>query len=49
MDVSLSGTIDHKTYLKKIRGGFSPPSSPPGSAYEEGSLIDLALFALIVF
>ena len=24
MDVSLSGAIDHKTYLKKIRGGFGP-------------------------
>jgi len=30
MDVSVSGTIDQKTYLKKFRGGFSPP---PGSAY----------------
>jgi len=34
MDVSVSGTIDEKTYLKKFRGGFSPLSSPPGSAYD---------------
>ena len=33
MDVSVSKTIDQKTYLKKFRGGFSP-LSPPGSAYE---------------
>jgi len=26
MDVSVSGTIDQKTYLKKIRGGFKPLS-----------------------
>jgi len=26
MDVSLSGTIDQKTFLKKFRGGFSPLS-----------------------
>jgi len=25
MDVSVSGTIDRKTYLKKFKGGFSPP------------------------
>jgi len=24
MEVSVSGTIDQKTYLKKFRGGFSP-------------------------
>ena len=33
MDVSESETIDQKIYLKKFRGGFSPLSSPPGSAY----------------
>jgi len=33
MDVSVSGTIDQKTYLKKFRGGFSP-LTPPGSAYD---------------
>jgi len=32
MDVSVSGTIDEKTYLKKLRGS-SGPSAPPGSAY----------------
>jgi len=32
MNVSVSGNIDHKMYLKKFRGGFSP-LSPPGSAY----------------
>ena len=26
--VSVSGTIDQKTYLKKLRGGFSPLSPP---------------------
>ena len=31
MGVSVSGTTDQKMYLKKFRGGFSPP---PGSAYE---------------
>jgi len=31
MDVSVTGTIDQKTYLKKFRGGFSS-LSPPGSA-----------------
>jgi len=31
MDVSVSGTIDQKMYLKNL-GGFSP-LSPPGSAY----------------
>jgi len=25
MDVSLSGTIDQKTYLKKFRGVLQPP------------------------
>ena len=33
MDVSVSGTVDQKAYLKKFRGGFSPLSPPPGSAY----------------
>jgi len=28
MDVSVTGTTDQKTYLKKIRGGFSPLSPP---------------------
>jgi len=28
MTVSVSGTIDQKTYLKKFRGGFSPLSPP---------------------
>jgi len=28
MDVSVSGTIDQKSYLKKFRGGFSPLSPP---------------------
>ena len=36
MDVSVSGTIDQKTYLKKFRGGFSPLSPPSGSAYVVG-------------
>jgi len=31
--VSVSGTIGQKTNLKKFRGGFSPFSPPPGSAY----------------
>ena len=35
MDVSVSGTIDQKTYLKKFRGA-SAPLAPPGSAYAEG-------------
>jgi len=34
MGVSVSGTTDQKMYLKKFRGGFSPLSPPPGSAYE---------------
>jgi len=25
MDVSVSGTIDEKTYLKKFSGGLQPP------------------------
>ena len=29
MDVSVSGTVDQKAYLKKFRGGFSPLSPPP--------------------
>jgi len=29
MDVSVSGTIDQKSYLKKFTGGFSPLSPPP--------------------
>jgi len=33
MDVSLSGTIDQKTYLKKFRGA-SASLAPPGSAYD---------------
>jgi len=33
MDDSVPGTIDQKTYMKKFRGGFSPLSLPPGSAY----------------
>jgi len=32
MDISVSGTIDQKTYLKKFRG-TSAPLAPPGSAY----------------
>jgi len=28
MGVSVSGTTDQKTYLKKFRGGISPLSSP---------------------
>ena len=28
MSVSVSGTTDQKTYLKKFRGGFSPLSPP---------------------
>jgi len=28
MNVSVSGTIDQKTELKKFRGGFSPLSPP---------------------
>jgi len=28
MDVSVPGTIDQKTYLKKFREGFSPLSLP---------------------
>jgi len=28
MGVSVSGTTDQKTYLKKIRGGFIPLRSP---------------------
>jgi len=33
MDVSVSGTIDQRTYLKKF-GRASAPLAPPGSAYE---------------
>jgi len=33
MDVFVSGTIDQKTYLKNLGGGFSPLSPPLGSAY----------------
>jgi len=33
MDISVSGTIGQKTYLKKFRGGSAPLDSP-GSAYE---------------
>jgi len=33
MDVSVSGTIDQKTYLKNLGGGFGPLAPPPGSAY----------------
>jgi len=32
MDVSVSETIDQKTYLKNLGGGFSL-NPPPGSAY----------------
>jgi len=28
MDVSVSGTIDQKTYLDKFRGGLQPPQPP---------------------
>jgi len=35
MDVSVFGTIDRKTYLKKFRGA-SAPLVPPGSAYGLG-------------
>jgi len=34
MDVSVLGTIDQKTYLKKFRGGASALLALPGSAYE---------------
>jgi len=34
MDVSVTGTTDQQTYLKKFWGGFSP-YSPPGSAYDK--------------
>ena len=47
MDVSVSGTIDEKTYLKNLGGRFSP-LTPPGSAYEL-PLIDICnklLFAI---
>jgi len=33
MGVSVSGTTDQKTYLKKFMGVFSP-LNPPGSAYD---------------
>ena len=33
MDVSVSGTINQRKYLKKFRGASSP-LAPPGSAYE---------------
>jgi len=36
MDVSVSGTIDEKTYLKKFRGA-SAPLTPHGSAYAQTS------------
>jgi len=38
MDVSVSGTIDQKAYLKNL-GGASAPLAPPGSAYEMSSLM----------
>ena len=44
MDVSVSGTIDQKTYLKKFRGA-SAPLAPPGSAY--ASFTDFAELAHI--
>jgi len=34
MDVSVSETIDQKTYLKNL-GGASAPLVPPGSAYDD--------------
>ena len=33
MSVSVSGTTDQKTYLKKFRGGASAPLAPPGFVY----------------
>jgi len=45
MDVSVSGTIDQKTYVKKFRRGFSPLSHPPGSAYGT-STFHLSFFRL---
>jgi len=36
MDVSVSGTIDQKKYLKKFKGWLQPPYPPPGSAYDLG-------------
>ena len=34
MDVSVSGNINQRKYLKKFRGA-SAPLAPPGSAYEK--------------
>jgi len=34
MGVSVSGTSDQKTYLKKFRGASGPLVPPPGSAYD---------------
>ena len=39
MDVSVSGNINQRKYLKKFRGA-SAPLAPPGSAYEKWSLIE---------
>jgi len=41
MSVSVSGTTDQKTYLKKFRGGFSPLRPTPGSAYGYASCLGL--------
>jgi len=41
MDVSVSGTIDQKTYLKKFRGGFSPLSPPLNPPMEGGARCNL--------
>jgi len=37
MDVSVSGTIDEKTYLKKFRGGLQPPLDPPMTTPSRGA------------
>jgi len=41
MGVSVSGTTDQKTYLKKIRGASSP-LAPPGSAYARAKVLHWA-------
>ena len=41
MGISVSGTTDQKTYLKKFRGA-SAPLAPPSSAQDD------ALFALCI-
>jgi len=50
MDVSLSGTIDQKLYLKKLRGSLAPldPLDPPMIMHRVRYLCDVPRFDSIV-